>query len=159
VDHREVANGQAYNCADDVQYTLRQRAELVNDCAGGALEFVGVPSILAPSAMAEWLAPGSRPHMIVSTRKAIEELGYRDVVHPLDAIRETVEWLQDNPVSKKDYPVYAAKFDYKLEDQLIASWARAVDRVQQEAPDAAPEFAHPMPHPKSPSLVGDEQGR
>ena len=159
VDNREVSAGQAYNCADDVQYTLRQWAEIVTDFAGGELEFVGIPSLLAPSAMAEWLAPGTRPHMIVSTEKARTELGYHDVVHPLDAIRDTVDWLHRNPVTSADYPMYPAKFDYELEDKLIASWASAVDRVQEEAPDQPPELAHPMPHPKAPSLVADERGR
>lgn len=159
VDHRDVSAGQAYNCADDVQYTLRQWAELVNDMAGGELEFVGIPSMLAPSAMAEWLAPGSRPHMIVSTQKARDELGYRDVVHPLAAMRQTVDWLREHPVTQADYPMYPARFDYELEDKLIASWAHAIDRVQAEAPDVLPELAHPMPHPKVPSLVADERGR
>jgi nucleoside-diphosphate-sugar epimerase len=159
VDRREVAAGQAYNCADDTQYTLRQWAELVNDFAGGELEFVGIPSLLAPSAMAEWLAPGSRPHMIVSTRKAREELGYRDVVQPLDAMRETVEWLQRNPVTTAAYPMYPARFDYALEDRLLASWAAAVERVSSEAPDRPLDQAHPMPHPKAPSLHADERGR
>jgi hypothetical protein len=109
--------------------------------------------------MAEWLAPGTRPHMIVSTQKAREDLGYRDVVQPLDAIRDTVEWLHRNPVTMADYPMYPAKFDYALEDKLIASWASAVERVQLEAPDQPPELAHPMPHPKAPSLVADERGR
>jgi hypothetical protein len=159
VDRREVSTGQSYNCADDVQYTLRQWAEMVNDFAGGELEFVGIPSLLAPSAMAEWLAPGSRPHMIVSTRKAREELGYRDVVHPSAAIQETVEWLQHNRVTTAGYPTYPGRFDYELEDTLIASWARAVERVSEEAPDEPPELAHPMPHPKAPSLAADERGR
>jgi len=159
VDRREVSAGQAYNCADDVQYTLRQWAELVSDLAGGDLEFVGIPSLLAPSAMAEWLAPGSRPHMVVSTQKARDELGYRDVVQPLVALEQTVAWLQQHPVTKADYPMYPARFDYEFEDRLIASWARAVDQVQAEAPDELPELAHPMPHPKAPSLVADERGR
>ena len=159
VDRREVSAGQAYNCADDVQYTLRQWAELVSDLAGGDLEFVGIPSLLAPSPMAEWLAPGSRPHMVVSTQKARDELGYRDVVHPLVALEQTVAWLQQHPVTKADYPMYPARFDYEFEDRLIASWAWAVDQVQAEAPDQLPELAHPMPHPKAPSLVADERGR
>lgn len=159
VDRREVSAGQAYNCADDMQYSLRQWAELVNDLAGGELEFVGIPSLLTPSAMAEWLAPGSRPHMIVSTQKARDDLGYRDVVHPLAALEQTVAWLQRNPVTKADYPMYPARFDYEFEDKLIASWVRAVDRVQAEAPSQLPELAHPMPHPKAPSLVTDERGR
>ena len=68
----------------------------------------------------------------------------------LDAIRETVEWLQRNPVTKADYPMYPATFDYELEDRLIASWARAVDRVSAEAPDEPPELAHPRcPTPRA----------
>lgn len=159
LDNPEVSAGEAYNCADDTQYSLRQWAEIVTDLAGGELEFVGIPSIVAPSAMAEWLAPGTRPHMIVSTEKAREQLGYRDVVEPRAAMAEVVDWLQRNPVTKADYPMYFARFDYELEDRLITAWAAAIDRIAEEAPDEPLEFAHPMPHPKTPSLVADERGR
>src|SRR5215210_4555390 len=56
VDHPDVANGQAYNVADEDQFTVRQWAETVAGLAGGRLEFVGIPSLLAPSALAELLA-------------------------------------------------------------------------------------------------------
>ena len=158
-DNREIAAGQAYNCADEDQFTLRQWAESVAEIAGGQLEFIGIPSLLAPSAIAEWLAPGARPHMIVSNEKAKRDLGYRDVVTARVALEETVDWLRRNPVTTKDYPLYTAKFDYDMEDRLIDAYAQAVDWVRQQAPDEAPDLAHPMPHPKRPSLTGDERGR
>jgi hypothetical protein len=55
--------------------------------------------------------------------------------------------------------MYPAKFDYPLEDRLIAAYAAAIDRVHEQAPDEAPPTAHPMPHPKTPALARDERGR
>jgi hypothetical protein len=55
--------------------------------------------------------------------------------------------------------MYTGKFDYELENKQVAAYARAVEMIQAEAPDVAPELAHPMPHPKIPSLLGDERGR
>jgi nucleoside-diphosphate-sugar epimerase len=159
VDNPVVANGQAYNCGDDDQYTVRQWAELVAHAAGGALEFVGIPSSLARSALAELKPPHSVPHMLVSTEKARHELGYQDVTTARDALRATVHWLLANPVTNDAYPSYAASFDYAMEDKLINSYGLAAAQVRASAPDSAPRSVHPMPHPKTPSLIADERGR
>lgn len=159
VDQPDVAAGQSYNIADDDQFTVRQWAEVVAGLAGGGLEFVGVPSLLTPSSLNEFLAPTSRPHMIVDASKIRTQLGYRDVVTAEDALRETVEWLQENEPTPEAYPVYTGRFDYDLEDRLLDVYARAVDMVKAEAPDEAPPLAHPMPHPKVASLTVDPRGR
>lgn len=159
VDHPEIADGQVYNVSDEDQFTARQWAETVADIAGGALELIGIPSLIAPSALNEFLAPMSRPHMIVDDRKIRAELGHTDVVTAEQALRETVEWLRENPVRQEDYPTYPAKFDYDLEDRLVEAYAEAVELVREKAFDEAPPLAHPMPHPKKPSLAADARGR
>jgi hypothetical protein len=107
----------------------------------------------------ELLPPGARPHVIVNTDKLHRDLGYADVVTARDALRDTVEWLLENPVTAAEYPLYAAKFDYELDEEMIERYKRAVDRLHRDVPDPVPEIKHPMPHPKTPSLTVDERGR
>ena len=159
VDHPEVADRQAYNVADDDQFTYRQWAERVIDLLGAEMELVSIPSELAPSALAELPPPGARPHLLVDNNKAKHELGYQQVVAAEDALAEAVRWLVDNPVTAEQYPMYAGKFDYEMEDRLIAAYRGACDWVREQVSDEAPELSHPMPHPVAPTLTVDERGR
>src|SRR5215210_3842469 len=77
VDHPEAADGQAYNCADDDQFTTRQWVESVAAVLGAELELVGMPAELAPSALAELLGDTVAPHVLVDASKARTQLGYR----------------------------------------------------------------------------------
>jgi nucleoside-diphosphate-sugar epimerase len=159
VDRPEISGGQSYNCADEDQFTVRQWVQLVAGYAGGELDIVGIPSIVARSHLAELLAPGAGPHMIVNAEKARHQLGYVEAVSAEDALRQTVEWMVANPIDLADYPLYKAKFDYDLDDLMIDRYCQAVDRLHREAPDEPPDPGHPMPHPKMPTLTADERGR
>jgi nucleoside-diphosphate-sugar epimerase len=160
VDNPDVANGQAYNAGDDDQFTVRQWAEAVAQIMGGELEFVGIPSELAGSALIELLPPGGgRPHVLLDINKAKRELGYRQVIGAGEAMVEAVEWLAAHPVTRDDYPLYPARFDYAAEDRLIEAYTQAVAWVHEQAPDQAPEAPHPMPHPKTAAVGRDERGR
>src|SRR5215210_7185895 len=159
VDHPEAADGQAYNCADDDQFTTRQWVESVAAVLGAELELVGMPAELAPSALAELLGDTVAPHVLVDASKARTQLGYRQVISAADALEETVRWLLDNPVTPQTYPLYAARFDYAMEDRLISAYRQASAWVRDQVPDTAPDRPHPMPHPKVPSTSVDERGR
>ncbi|MGW5974504.1 NAD-dependent epimerase/dehydratase family protein [Streptomyces sp. NPDC055186] len=154
-----AAAGEAFNVADDDQQTTRQWAESIAMLLGAELEFVGVPSELAPSAMGELLSPTARPHVLVDASRAKRLLGYREVVTAADALAETVAWLTENPVTAEAYPTYNARFDYAMEDRLLAAWDQARDLVRRQAPDTPVDMAHAMPHPKVPSLRADARGR
>lgn len=159
VDHPDVANGQAYNAADDDQFTVRQWAEAVAQIMGAELEFVGIPAELAPSALIELLPPRARPHILIDNNKAKRDLGYREVVPAAEAMVEAVQWLLANPVTPQAYPAYPAKFDYAAEDRLMQAYANAVEWVREQAPGDTPDVRHPMPHPKTVSAGRDESGR
>jgi hypothetical protein len=159
VDHPDVANGQAYNVADDDQFTVRQWAEAVADIMGGELEFIGIPGELARSALVELLPPTARPHILVDNAKAKRELGYAQVVSAADAMVDAVAWLCANPVTREQYPQYPAKFDYPAEDRLIDAYRQASAWVREQAPDDSPDVKHPMAHPKTVSVGRDESGR
>jgi nucleoside-diphosphate-sugar epimerase len=159
VDHPDVANGQAYNAADDDQFTVRQWAEAVVDIMGAELEFVGIPREMAPSTLIELLPPSGDPHILLDNNKAKRELGYAEVVPAHVAMAEAVEWLTANPVTPADYPLYPARFEYDAEDRLIDAYLRVVEWMREQAPDEAPDVRHPMPHPKTVSAGRDEGGR
>lgn len=159
VDQPEISGGQSYNCADEDQFTVRQWVQLVAGYAGGDLDVLGIPSIVAKSHLAELLAPGAGPHMIVNAEKARNELGYVEVISAQDALRETVEWMLANPIEPADYPLYQAKFDYDLDDLMLDRYRQAVDWLHNEVPDELPEQGHPMPHPRTPTLTTDQRGR
>ncbi|GAA4752780.1 hypothetical protein GCM10023350_42600 [Nocardioides endophyticus] len=159
VDHRTAADGEAFNVADDDQQTTRQWAQSIAMLLGAELELVGIPAQLAPSAMGELLSPSAEPHVLVDATRAKSLLGYREVVSAADALAETVQWLLEHPVTAADYPTYNARFDYALEDRLLAAWEQACAWVREQAPDELVPMAHAMPHPTSPSLQADERGR
>lgn len=159
VDNPEVADGRAYNAADDDQFTVRQWAEAIAGIMGGELEFVGIPSELAGSALIELLPPSAQPHILVDNNKAKRELGYSQVVSAADATVEAVGWLSANPVTKEQYPLYPARFDYVAEDRLIDAYLQASAWVREQAPDDTPDVRHPMAHPKTVSVGRDDSGR
>jgi hypothetical protein len=159
VDHPDVSNREAYNCADDEQFTFRQWAELVLDILGADMELVSIPSELARSAFAELPPPGARPHLMVDNSKAKRDLEYREVVPARVALEEAVYWIVANPVTPEEYPMYAGQFDYDTEDRLIGAYQAARDWVLEQVSDEAPELSHPMPHPVAPGLGVDVRGR
>jgi nucleoside-diphosphate-sugar epimerase len=160
VDHPDEANGQAYSCADAQQLTLRQWAESIADVLGADIGFTGLPGILAEVTWTEIV--GLRdlaPQIILDTTKIRSQLGYQDVVPAADALRETVEWLLENPPRPGEYPGYADTFDYEAEDRLIEEYQSAIHHVISKAGREQRELFHPLPHPKSPRLSVDERGR
>jgi nucleoside-diphosphate-sugar epimerase len=159
VDNPAIADGQAYNVGDDDQYSIRQWAEAVATIMGAELEFVPIPSEVAGSALMELYPPTGAAHILLDNNKAKRELGYRQVVPASEALAEAVEWIQANPVTKEEYPLYPAKFDYEAEDRLIEAYARAMEWVREQAPDLVPAYHHPMPHPKKAAVGRDESGR
>jgi nucleoside-diphosphate-sugar epimerase len=159
VDQPDVADRQAYNVADNDQFSFRQWAELVVDILGAGLELVSVPSELAPSAFGELPPPGGKPHILVDNAKAKHQLGYAEVVAARVALEEAVHWLVEHPVTPELYPAYAGKFDYDMEDRLIAAYRSACVWVRDQVQDEAVELFHPMPHPAAPGLGLDNRGR
>jgi nucleoside-diphosphate-sugar epimerase len=160
VDSPEVADGQAYNCADDEQATFRQWVEQIVDLLDGDLKVVGLPAELAEPTWRELIPiAGLAPHVSVDASKAARELGYVQVVSAQEALTETVSWLLANRIDPKEYPAHADRFDYAAEDRLISAYRAAMSEVRVAAGRPVPEVFHALPHPKKPSLTVDERGR
>lgn len=159
IDHPELSAGHVYNCVDEEQFSLRQWCEVVIDALGADIELVGIPSAIAGSALAEMWPPGATGHLVMDGQLIRSQLGFVQPVPAIDAIKSTVDWLVQHPVTATEYPSYSAKFNYATEDLIIEGFRQMVDQMQSTAPDPRPPANHPMPHPKRPSLGVDESGR
>lgn len=149
--------GEVFNCQDDEQFTLGQWAQFTLEAIGSDMQVVGLPQPL------NWAAAHLVPlggtvadHAIVDASKAKRLLGYKDVISPRDAMRETIEWQLRNPPADTG-AAWEDPFDYALEDQVMA----LMERLYR---DAAPltrevEAVHPYPHPVAPATGRDHRGR
>jgi nucleoside-diphosphate-sugar epimerase len=131
VDQPEKAKGEVYNCGDQEILSLRQVVEAIATAMGHRLEIVSMPW--------DWAIP-ARPlvaqpwtdHRIVSTAKIEFELGYRDIVSPLDALARTARWLAVHPPEPGGIEelVLQDPFDYAAEDLLIERYRRALATIE-----------------------------
>ena len=157
VDQPDVAAGQIYNCGDSQQFTMAQWVTLICSAMGHELEIVGVPADLAWST-ADFLPLQSAPrHQLLDLHKVRAELGYRDVVDPVDAVAECVRWYLANPGprrgSRPDDPL-----NYAAEDAQVALY-RDFHRQLSAIAHQTHEVHHPYPHPKEPGLTVDHRRR
>jgi nucleoside-diphosphate-sugar epimerase len=159
VDRPEASRGQIYNCGDDVQYNVRQWVELAAEAVGVEFEVLSLPSRIAP-----WLQGIFVPHpmtivkqAVLDTSKARNELGYRDVVTPAQALADSVAWYRENPDHAATSPAFVDRFDYELEDKLIETYQRFAEEVGLSMGVDMPDEVHPMAHPKK--LGDDHRGR
>jgi len=82
--------GRIYNAGDDAQFNVRQITEMIGYALSHEWEIVSVPAEAWP-----WGTPYSlyQGHLLLDTTRVKEELGYRDLVTPQEALRVTVEYL------------------------------------------------------------------
>jgi nucleoside-diphosphate-sugar epimerase len=161
IDQPDVAKGQLYNAGDDVQYTVRQWVELLVDGLGASLEIVSVPSSVAPWVKAMYVPTSVSlgDHSLLDTAKARQELGHRDVVTVRSAIDELLAWFEDNPVDPTTSSAFVDRFDYELEDALLARWSGVVSELRSTLAHDVPADVHPMAHPKQAGQLIDQRGR
>jgi nucleoside-diphosphate-sugar epimerase len=138
-DRPEASEGEIFSAADETMLTLGQTIDLLGDALGRRLEQVSMPMALATPALplVRQFVP---THRIVTVDKMRDRLGYRDVVHPREALARTARWLLENPPSPEVEGRMGDPFDYAVEDRLVAWWrdvlASAPDPAwRDEAPD------------------------
>lgn len=160
VDRPEASAGQTYNVADDDQYTQRQWIELIAEAVGrGPLAIASLPDDLAVPARPLFPLDAPIAHSLVDSAKARAELGYRDALPAREALRETVAWLLENPVTPEEYPHLRDRFDYDAEDRLVTAYREAVDRIRRDHPFEIGETRHSYAHPKQAGQQRDHRGR
>lgn len=141
VDAGDRSAGQAYNVADEWTPTLRQWVEILAAALDAEFEIVSVP--WEHAAVARHLTSRSTPHhRVIGCDKAVYELGYRDVVDPVEGLTATARWLAENPPEPGGALERAVgdRFDYAAEDRVIDAWQAATSAVAQILADADPGF-------------------
>lgn len=150
--------GEIFHCGDEVQYTLAQWTELIAAHMGAKVELVDVPNALRWTVAHFLLFAGTASELcLFDISKAKRLLGYRDVVAPLDALRETVQWYLGNPVDWRGNSMWPDPFDYALEDRVHDELRALARKFEAEDPGRQP--AHTYAHPKKASGGRDERGR
>ncbi len=111
------ATGQTYNTGDERCLTVQALAQLVAEALGHRWEMIPVTFEEAPPGN-----PFATPcHTLLDLSKIKTELGYRDLVEPGEATRETALWLQENPPAEADLDLryFQQAFDYEEEDRIV----------------------------------------
>jgi nucleoside-diphosphate-sugar epimerase len=157
VDQPQASAGQAYNCGDEIQFTMRQLVEVIAHAMDYELEIVSVPGNVPVRAGA--LLP--HHHGMVDLFKLKHQLGYRDVVSSLEAVKRTVRWYLDHPLERGGDMERRLldPFDYDAEDRwrsIALEYQRKMAEVEVRKPGPS---AHPYPHPKVPGLQRDHRNR
>ena len=121
VDHIDVSAGRVYNVGDDESFSRLQIAEVIADELEHRFEFINLPFEVARPAYPT-LSHHSSQHRILDTRRIQTELGYRDQVAPLEALRRTVRWQVTNLPAQHQRlrRLLQDPFDYPAEDRLAA---------------------------------------
>lgn len=123
VDRPEASAGQIYNCGDERLLTLRQVVEIIAKTLNYELEIVSMPREFAVPARPLMAQPWTT-HRVLDLTKIRTQLGYKDVVAPEDGLAITAKWLREHPLPPNcpDEKILQDPFDYRAEDELIASW-------------------------------------
>ena len=133
VDQPEVAAGQVYNCGDAHVLTLKQVVQLCAEALGHEWEIISMPYELAISARPLISQPWTT-HRMFDLTKIKSELGYRDIVPPVEGIKQAAVWLRDHPLAYggREETMLQDPFDYAAEDRLVAAWTRAVHSIPKD---------------------------
>jgi nucleoside-diphosphate-sugar epimerase len=169
IDHPEASAGKAYNCGDLEQLSLRQLVEVVGAALGHELQPVAVPWEAAGPAKV--LCLGGRYHQLMDLSQLREDLGYRDVLPPTEALALTARWYAEHGVYEAVEERLGDPFDYEWEDRMVeaaGSVMAAWQAVSREGPGHGETGTtasgrafrpHPYAHPKAAGTARDHRGR
>lgn len=149
VDAPDAAAGQVFNAGDLRQYSLAQWIELIAAALGREIEIVSLPWALAGPGRGLFPLPHTE-HVLVSVRKAVEVLSYREVVPPAEALARTVRWYAEHPPDERAMAGMVDEFDYAAEDRIMDEF-RAVTAALRARQKPAEVATHPYAHPKTPA--------
>jgi nucleoside-diphosphate-sugar epimerase len=157
VDHPDRSAGKIYNCGDDQQFSMAQWIELIAREMDHTLEIVPIPDAYASPGRELTLFASADYHRVLDLKNIYADLGYRDQVPAVDAVRRTVQWLRENP--KRDEDVVAGiRAHYWVEDQLLDICRRAADAMASLEHQEG-QFHHSYAHPRKPGLKRDHRKR
>ena len=109
----ERAAHRIYNVGEPETLSVEAWVRQIADAVGWSGAIVRVPEGRLQEPLA--LGVDAAQHIVVSSERLHQELGYQEII-PLDeALRRTITWERANPPAQVD----AAIFDYELEDRIF----------------------------------------
>jgi Nucleoside-diphosphate-sugar epimerases len=113
----ERAVGHIYNVGESVTVPVEEWVQQIADVVGWPGRIVHVPQGLLKEPLA--MGIDATQDVIVATTRLREDLGYRELISPEEALRRTVTWERANPPEQSE----PGAFDYAAEDRILASLA------------------------------------
>lgn len=111
----EKARGRTYNVCEEPAFSEVEWQARIAKQVGWTGKFVVLPRERTPKHL---LQPGNAAqHVVASSQRIRNELGYREVVEIDEAIRRTAAWERENPPAM----IPLQQFDYAAEDAALAS--------------------------------------
>jgi nucleoside-diphosphate-sugar epimerase len=107
-----IAAGRVYNVAEPFAYTETEWVGKIAAVVGWKGNILAVPKGKLSK------IGNTDQDLVVDSSRIRSELGFKEVVNPDEALRETIEWERNNPAEP---PV-----DYPSEDALLAEMARRI---------------------------------
>jgi nucleoside-diphosphate-sugar epimerase len=141
--HIDVATGKAYNCGDQITLSLRQWVQTIAAACGAEAEVVSIPDVAGHPSTAI-TAHQLAHHRVTSVRRLEQDLGYRDLMPPVDAIAATTRWYLEHPLEPGGELERNLQdpFDYDLEDRCIELSRQLGESLRSMFP-AAVQQHHP----------------
>jgi len=141
VEQIDRSAGRAYNVTDDVQFTLAQVAEVVMDELGHDMEILSMPYDVARASRA-MVQNNTSHHRVVDAGLIRAELGYRDLVDPLEGLRRTIRWQAEH--LRRDSSavdrILEDPYDYAAEDRVAELYRQFVTAAAAVPFSAEPGF-------------------
>lgn len=111
------ASGRTYNVCETDFFGELDWARKIAAAVSWNGEFVVLPHDQTPKHL---LLPGNTAqHLVASSDRIRNELGYRESIPREEAIRRTIDWERANPPAQP-----LAQFDYPAEDEALAAMKR-----------------------------------
>jgi nucleoside-diphosphate-sugar epimerase len=132
---RPEAQGETYNVADEQTLSLKDFISLIPRAMGTEVELVSISHPIAFN-LSQSYAHHPHHHLVFDISKAINRLGYKDVVPTHEAVDRHVKWLVANAsIVEGNYEnAVRDRYDYRLEDEVISTWKRAMKRLTADLP-------------------------
>jgi nucleoside-diphosphate-sugar epimerase len=111
----ERAAGRSYNVGEHYPPSWAGWVRGIGDAAGWDGEVVAVPDDRLPGHL-DW-GLDTRQHWVADTSRIRRELGCKETLPRVEALRRTVEWERAHPPDEAD----PASFDYAAEDAALAA--------------------------------------
>ena len=119
-------------------------------------EIISMPYEFAVSARPRISQPWTT-HRVFDLSKIKSELGYRDIVSPIEGVKQAAVWLSQHPLERgrKSERMLQDPFDYAAEDRLVAAWKQALATIPKDLFQREPGYTVAYSGPGGSSCKSD----